>query len=739
MFDRSKRKSFLFFGATSLDQKHKLPEERNNAMPRVTARNNMSHKPLLKPRLNEKQTDEDDSKDTLTPLRTTDYSGNHYPVAKEGLPMRQSTIGKRRPPPPTDISNIRSSLDQKQSVNAPVPVEAMPTATVVALDESGPPATPFPSSPESDSSSQQSFNTLEHDQISQNITEKKEFHPSHGRNKSEVEQLVDDLDDYISKANLNQSTTSLGDNIHRSSTPESREEEDNSDGSSQNVSPLYGRRPALIDVTDKVPNHWDEDEHQSEADQFSFNGSSNKSMNDTLQYFENNSSHIGSTHSTSSDLQTFPKSSRFIVTNADDLGVRNEDNSESDVATNEYNNFVQSTNTNREADVDIENEQIHENNDTLYDLKNGNEFERRNFRVVNEEKPNFYLNDSTSEDDARSCGRTETNSITTSLERKSSLASSIKAGLLPTTSYNGSHQSSTAQEPTVSSETETIKSPASTVSDSKKSFKSSTNIPDKNVRLISSYVEELRLLYFPTSNSLQLPPDLPYALKNKNSLEQPQNIKVTIRTSTRQVGIKHGKAKQKLLTLETTNEEDEEENGELSGLNNKSESTKVDHTKEFHTLFKKDEKISEADQDILDDIPGDEAYDSDDLMAPLRENPNQRVHDNVSQTRLKRTDTVASYFTRNAARIRSGTLDGSYVPQLPLDTIKYETNDDLIPTPITPVFADKDQLAKNTHSHHSGPPKVAKDDGDYELDATDFGYYQGSEGTGLHITNPDSD
>ena len=134
-------------------------------------------------------------------------------------------------------------------------------------------------------------------------------------------------------------------------------------------------------------------------------------------------------------------------------------------------------------------------------------------------------------------------------------------------------------------------------------------------------------------------------------------------------------------------------------------------------MFSKDEKISAEDQEILDDIPGDEAYDSDDLMAPLRENKAQRIHSDSSQTRLKRSDTISSYFTRNAGRIRSGTLDNTYSPQLPLDIRKYTSTDDndaeILPT--------------------------AKEQDDYELDAADFGYYQGNEGSGLHITNPDSD
>lgn len=75
---------------------------------------------------------------------------------------------------------------------------------------------------------------------------------------------------------------------------------------------------------------------------------------------------------------------------------------------------------------------------------------------------------------------------------------------------------------------------------------------------------------------------MPVALKQKNNLIQPKNIKVKLRTSSKQIGIKHGKVKQKLLALETRNEESD---GTATGLKNK---INVDHTKEFHKLLGKE-------------------------------------------------------------------------------------------------------------------------------------------------------
>ncbi|CCE62346.1 hypothetical protein TPHA_0C01910 [Tetrapisispora phaffii CBS 4417] len=183
-----------------------------------------------------------------------------------------------------------------------------------------------------------------------------------------------------------------------------------------------------------------------------------------------------------------------------------------------------------------------------------------------------------------------------------------------------------------------------------------------NVSLVSGYVEEVRLKYIKTANFLQAPPNLPISLKQKNNVIRPQNMKVRIRTSSKQVGIKHGKIKSKLLSLETISDE---------AKANKIETNLVDHTKEFHNLMNKKDQIPEqsdedSDNDVesyLKDIPGDNAYNSDDIFEPLREKK-----DNNND--LARSNTTTSYYTKaQQRRKRTGTLDNNYsnLHDLPTD------------------------------------------------------------------------
>ncbi|CDO92371.1 unnamed protein product [Kluyveromyces dobzhanskii CBS 2104] len=702
MFDRSKRKSFLFFGASSQDQKQKSPGT-NGDRYSANTKAITQPRPLNKNPLNSNHSLTDDAKDSLSNLRSSSDFMSHEAEQQEHMPLRQSTIGRRRPPPPVDIGSILTSAGSQRSAST--------AKSALEKDETTSSASAIEG--RSIKSPQDFSKTPESAEVYQG-TNIEEFQPSHQRQKSEVEQLVDHLDDFIHQStfDVRSSPHSVdGDSVIPQLDTKTDVPSDNE--SSKNVSPLYGNLSAKLSAIELDDNH--SKGEQSSDDQFSYN----ESLNEEIEASE---SQKDTAASSLSDVGGIQPSSRFIVTNANE--AYESEPEEGFVDLQEYEAGCDQLTENEAADASAD-----ENH--LYQMMQGSEYERRKFRVVNEEKPNFYFNDSTSEEENHSHRNTDTNSITTSLARRNSESSSAKGGLSSLPSNGDSHHSSLLESKSI--DNDTINTANSKMGLKKTGTKGT--IPDKNVRLISSYVEELRLLYFPTSNSLQLPPDLPYALKNKNSLEQPQNIKVTIRTSTRQVGIKHGKAKQKLLSLETTKEEEEgEESGSnsIAGLKFNSESTKVDHTKEFHTLFKKDEKISEADQDILDDIPGDEAYDSDDLMAPLRENPEQRIHYEVSQTRLKRSDTVSSYFTRNAGRMRSGTLDVSYTPQLPLDLRKYDNNDET-------------QKTSNNISENNGTPLKAsrpvidEDDDDYEFDSSDFVYYQGSVGNGLRITNPDSD
>ena len=281
---------------------------------------------------------------------------------------------------------------------------------------------------------------------------------------------------------------------------------------------------------------------------------------------------------------------------------------------------------------------------------------------------------------------------------------------------------------------------------------SKRNGTEKPVRLVSSYVEELRLKYFPTSNSLQPPPDLPAFLKTKNNLEQPQNIKVRIRTSSKQIGIKHGKAKQKLLSLETAKEEEEEEkDGEglaYKDVANGEEittSTMADHTREFRDLLGKSNGRSRnsnrnyngdefpddnSDESYLQTIPGNEAYNCDDIMAPLREkqDPSRGIrfgedprgfgHGDESKGRVERSDTVTSYFTRKANRPRTGTLDMNYDYVPPLAHSENSTTN--VPSGANEITSEE----------------ASSDDG-LSIQRSNSPYYNPPYNGGLHITNQD--
>ncbi|AGO10342.1 AaceriABL113Wp [[Ashbya] aceris (nom. inval.)] len=325
----------------------------------------------------------------------------------------------------------------------------------------------------------------------------------------------------------------------------------------------------------------------------------------------------------------------------------------------------------------------------------------KQFRVVNEDKAHFYLNDTTED---------ESSVHTTEPVYHDSISEFDEKFRYPSPQYGEKAQSPMPNTglytpPQVSQATHEepqLKSAFAGLAQRKEPVVRSRKPLDKNVRLVSSYVEELRLKYFPTSNSLQPPPSLPIALKTRNNLELPQNIKVRIRTSSKQIGIKHGKAKQKLLSLETANEDDEEQD------------IKVDHTKEFRALLGR-ERSADASGAALEP-PGDEPYGINDLMAPLHD----PMDDSFLRSgyNLKRSDTVTSYFTKNIARLRSGTLEQeySYSAQLPVTM-----------TPISgssyPI-ADQDTV-KHTSLRRSESP--------------DFTTYSCNYTSGLKVANPDSD
>lgn len=393
---------------------------------------------------------------------------------------------------------------------------------------------------------------------------------------------------------------------------------------------------------------------------------------------------------------------------------------------------------------------------------------RRTFRVVNEDRPSFYLTAEGNRTTSTATSRTASTNSTTEEEGEElqtnysvpthsspydkHIASpvSISENYNDQSSHNGSiinkiipkvqdvaiteNRTSLVESDTLKGNIEmkgptpiidniTLPSSGSTKSNGSLTTASSTSPkPDQTVNLVSSYVEELRLKYYKTSNFLQAPPNLPITLKQKNNLIQPKNIKVRIRTSSKQIGIKHGRAKQKLLTLETT-EEDTNDNAKFLGHKNK---INVDHTKEFHNLLSKggitthlngsnDQKLEDEDNEdpdyYLKEIPGDEAYDSDDAMAPLREKSVVREAKAIS-----RSNTVVSYYTKNQRRLRSGTLENSYahLQKLPTD------------------IRIADYRDKESEKRIARTDSIEREGSD-ELESAH--YY----GQGLHVANPDSE
>lgn len=407
-----------------------------------------------------------------------------------------------------------------------------------------------------------------------------------------------------------------------------------------------------------------------------------------------------------------------------------------------------------------DNVEVHINEDDAFDLE-----PRRTFRIANEDHPTFFLNEEAEneEDDEENhnqtfeCKKEVEKTLETSEMSDGSISNHAKENLLSQDSsyYDIPAYDSSAlgamntskddinndldsaissyvdsvpydrkgNRSLVSLTTrETNETPAAetTTLSNVKSNSTSVTSPkrEKPVRLVSSYVEELRLKYYKTSNFLQAPPNLPLSLKQKNNVIQPKNVKVRIRTSSKQIGIKHGRMKQKLLSLETTNEEPK--NDTIPGLT--FGNTSIDHTKEFHRLLNKEnnphglENISDHSDDFLNDIPGDEAYNSDDAMAPLRE---KRDHGQKKAKEINRSDTVVSYFTRSQNRFRSGTLEAGYVNKQKLpqnisidDYIQGEENRDKISSV---------QSTDSIGSTHNSLLENHLSNG------------------GLHIANPDSD
>lgn len=691
MFARDKRKSFLFFN-TSTQSAAKNGDETEGSRNTNKSPPQLNSKKILSgPAL--RNTDIQLYSDVSAGPSLVRDKGiyNFNEIQDESMTIQRTTTTRRPPPPTVDITTIKPLLGKKLSTSP----EAATSNNKSVLNESS-------EKPEGCSETILSEDQGSNVKINEgHKTTTTEFQVGHKRQKSEVEQLMDDLDDYISKSQLEISDRpgvygEYAEHTVWSDIDESRV----SSNLSNEV--LTSGHSVSIEQDEKVAKSDDEGFQSSPIpsdDQFSFNPSQRSTFNEYSQQSPNSALSLPS-HSSA-------------------------EASDMDFQYNEEKLLVNSSITADDSTSSIKQGGIEE--DGLLSDTNDQQSAKKNFRVVNDEKASFYFHDSTTDDEDSSLvvkeaiprDTTEEDSILyidshEFMKRQATLSDENYTNGLNENSIKNSSPSKALSDaesleaPTIDT---SLSLPTSRTSGSSGIKAAST---DKNVRLISSYVEELRLIYFPTSNSLQLPPNLPYALKNKNTLEQPQNIKVRIRTSTRQVGIKHGKAKQKLLSLETSKEEEETESRSSSA---KQFLTTADHTKEFHTLFNKDD--SDNDQSILFDIPGDDAYDSDDLMAPLREKPARRIHTETTGSRLKRSDTVSSYFTRNEGRLRSGTLDVSYTPQLPLDLRKLDS------------FVSNEEKV-NARLHTDSFSTISEDLDDYNI-------YSDKRHEALHITNPDYD
>lgn len=714
--NRSKRNSFFFFSGGSKGTSNSSKEVTKN-----TFKSPLSKPPLGNTNSFSTSSNETQLKDAIEERTIkSHYEGSEdvneklsknlaqavAHTAEGPIPTRKASVIMRRPPPPViDISalNIRSSPDKSNETLSASVSNKTDTGTA------SPPLKP-----------------------SEDCNMK-----AHKRQKSEIDQLMDDLENFEKERRANlEADLSLHSVPSKEDVPVVNSTFDNS--SSELNSPIAyvsslnlgeskqslitaerdtHERPSnlsSLESTDRYVNSSDQEGDACQDDQFSFTDSHGESVMDLQQISYNNAG------------KSVPVTSSFRYTSADQPKASLK------------NNYVVSNNTYQEDQADI----------TAPDFDDRiNEEQPRQFRVVNNDKASFYLNEesSTTEDDMNSFSAIESApfSQSTSSHKALSFESSQTRGLSKDSRSEEKssfhHDPSTSTDELIPSTVEATPR-SQNLSDATQSSGVSGNSmnvqQDKTVRLVSSYVEELRLKYFPTSNSLQPPPDLPHALKSKNNLEQPQNIKVRIRTSSKQIGIKHGKAKQKLLSLETTSEEKENQASDIIG-SSPNASTKVDHTREFHELFGKTnlqatENISPDDDDIfLNDIPGDEAYDSDDLMAPLRERKDDTVMfigedltlDGPTSNRIGRSDTVTSYFTRKANRLRSGTLDLNYkyLPKLPID-------------------ASMDDYSNQQYEHDYATLKHASVDKDtMSNDDNEDVYYPFNYNGGLHVTNQSSD
>ena len=726
---KEKRKSFFLFGNDSKASTAKTSQPHKTQVTHTKSNDNTSVRKIRsmsttseQKKGNTRTTDRPHSSSHSSSHRTTTIDRNNGQSSQlrnstvNGLPtnsaIKQREHVKRPPPPVIDMKGIRLSTERASSGSMSpnlfniTPQHTRERELIVPTENLLSKETMLNEHHGESSSMRQSPHTP-------NIASSANVY-QHRRERSEAEELVDDIDIYLKsyKETTNSPSPYLQDEIVDANEPIM----------TSNMSTLSVEQPIVI----QIPSN-DTTEEISPLD---FNGHMNiipKLDNTSLESSTEELYRPLVNNNETTDNEVEGKEDNFSFTGSDDLKTKEEIlvpeciSIHSDVSTKSAVDGFKRKNTNpffTQADSGSDNESSnlriantgspspvssvttdeyvidygansqpgdHDDGDSL-DLE-----PRRHFRVVNEDRATFYAPFDDDSDSSYSSIRKPTESHN-SLDETYATPMESPDGSLIGESVNetvGSRFTSSTDiassdyqvingnqsmhvNPMVSedglnsiNDTNAIKSPTTP---SSKSTRSETSVtakslkPEKPSRLVSSYVEELRLKYCKTSNFLEAPPNLPASLKQKNNLIQPKNIRVAIRTSSKQVGIKHGRVKQKLLTLETNTDD----NKSLGSSNISS----IDHTKEFHKLLGKEDALQEEDEnnseEYLNEIPGDEAYDSEDCMAPLREKRGTSSNGNVT-----RSNTTVSYYTRLQNRPRSGTVDRmkSYNYKLPTNIL----------------------------------------------------------------------
>lgn len=610
---------------------------------------------------------------------------------------------------------------------------------------------------------------------------------AHRRQKSEAEKLVDDIEVYMKRESLSPERLSTG-NLSNGeySRPSITTNLPLDDTGSIIGSPYSNVMPLTVDSHDVQP-HNEEPDEETASDAFSFQTGNTKPSVRKSSYESPQSQRpeqqISNVVSDNDDSDRSSLVLTYNRSNEDILRIVNADENGSDSSSDaDYSYQSSSDDEPQRGEHDEDTSALDSIESSIITSEQSltrepsNTKATRTLRVVNEDRPSFYLQSTNTND-----GDTTTISSASFGPRVAteSIVSEGTTAVLPPNPYQFPPKSpenkpttneifatlsNTPVAKSFTSDLQTATTTPKVMEELQKTPKKLTNldpgVPDtesstsgrssidkksdsienmfspkseNSFRLVSSYVEELRLKYLPTSNFLENPPNLPLSIKQKNNLIQPKNIKVKIRTNTKQVGIKHGRIKQKLLTLETTNEGKEDiVRGGTSFPTTPTTATAVDHTKEFRNLLHKgsgsmpynnnddpdavlDNSSETGSEDYLNEIPGDDAYDSDDAMAPLREKTSRKQH--PSSAEVSRNNTVISYYTRKQKKLNKDLEASEH--QLP-------TNISMLDYTVAELKA-QDEGKKRNRSASRASQVSAKTERDF--------MFRGP----LHVANPDSD